>query len=381
MNINSAVTEATNILKDKSILSAQLDTEILMAKALDKDREYIILNHDKVLNNENLEYFKKLVSERASRKPIAYLLNKKFFWKSEFYVNQNTLIPRPDTEIIIEQILKVTKNKHCLKILDIGVGSGCILLSILKEKKNFYGTGIDISKNSLEISRLNAKKLLVEERVKFYKSDVDKFDLGKYDLIVSNPPYIKSSDLKYLVSDVLKFEPRWALDGGLDGLSVIRKVINKTSELLKKNGKFILEIGFNQKNNNARKNNFRRNDRNFKSNGDRRKFASNYANNDSFKRKVPGRNNHNAPKLIEKYNDLAREASSNGDKILSENYLQHADHFTRILNEQENYKRLKSAENKYETQELSEKTEEISVEDKKVVAEIKPISKKKTEDS
>ena len=139
-------------------------------------------------------------------------------------------------------------------------------------------------------------------------------------------------------------------------------------------------------NNNAWRNNFRRNDRNFKSNGDRPKFGSNYSNNDNFKRKVPGRNNHNAPKLIEKYNDLAREASSNGDKILSENYLQHADHFTRILNEQENYKRLKFAENKSaenttETQELSEKTEEISVEDKKVVAEIKPISKKKTEES
>ena len=102
MNIYSAVTEAANILKDKSILSAQLDTEILMAKALDTNREYIILNHDKVLNSKNLEYFKKLVQERATRKPIAYLLNKKFFWKSEFYVNKNTLIPRPDTEIIIQ---------------------------------------------------------------------------------------------------------------------------------------------------------------------------------------------------------------------------------------------------------------------------------------
>ena len=136
-------------------------------------------------------------------------------------------------------------------------------------------------------------------------------------------------------------------------------------------------------NNNARRNNFRRNDRNFKSNGDRPKFGSNYSNNDNFKRKVPGRNNHNAPKLIEKYNDLAREASSNGDKILSENYLQHADHFTRILND---YKRLKFAENKSnenntETPELSEKKEEISVEDKKVVAQIKPISKKKTEEN
>jgi len=247
MNIQSAVLEGTSVLKNRSIISAQLDTEILMAKALGKSREYIILNHDKVLNIENLEYFKKLVHERATRKPIAYLLNKKFFWKSEFYVNKNTLIPRPDTEIIIEQILKVTKNKNYLRILDIGIGSGCILLSILKERKNYYGTGIDISKDSLEISKINAKKLLVEERIKFYKSDVDKFAQGKYDLVVSNPPYIKKNNLKYLECDVLKFEPKIALDGGLDGLLVIRKVIKKSSELLKKNGKFILEIGFDQK--------------------------------------------------------------------------------------------------------------------------------------
>jgi release factor glutamine methyltransferase len=248
MNIQSAIIEGANVLKDRFILSAQLDTEILMAKALDKTREYVILNHAEVLNIENLKCFKRLIYERATRKPIAYLLNKKFFWKSEFYVNENTLIPRPDTEIIIEQILEITKNKNYLRILDIGVGSGCILLSILKEKKNFYGTGIDISKDSLKISKINAKKLYVEERVKFYKSNVDKFAQGKYDLIVSNPPYIKKSDIKYLESDVVKFEPNLALDGGLDGLSVIRKVIKRSSELLKKNGKFILEIGYDQKN-------------------------------------------------------------------------------------------------------------------------------------
>jgi len=248
MNIQSAVAEGTNILKDRFIQTAQLDTEILMAKALGENRQYIILNNDKVLNEKNLKYFKKLVQDRATRKPIAYLLNKKFFWNSEFYVNKNTLIPRPDTEIIIEQVLKFTKNKNYLRILDIGVGSGCILLSILKERKNFYGTGIDISKNSLDICKINAKKLLVDGRVKLFKSDVDKFAQGKYDLIVSNPPYIKRCDLKYLESDVLKFEPKLALDGGLDGLSVIRKVIKKTSELLKKNGKFILEISFDQKN-------------------------------------------------------------------------------------------------------------------------------------
>ena len=135
--------------------------------------------------------------------------------------------------------------------------------------------------------------------------------------------------------------------------------------------------------NNNRRNNFRRNDRNFKSISDRPKFRSNFSNNENFRRKAPGRNNHNAPKLIEKYNDLAREASSNGDKILSENYLQHADHFTRVLNEQENYKKLKFAENKStettsETKELSDNSDEINTEDKKILAEIKPISQIKT---
>ena len=139
-------------------------------------------------------------------------------------------------------------------------------------------------------------------------------------------------------------------------------------------------------NNNVRRNNFRRNDRNFKTNGDRSKFGSNYSNNENFKRKAPGRNNHNAPKLIEKYNDLAREAASSGDKILSENYLQHADHFTRVLNEQEIYRKQKFAENKpavsetttantetsIDTKELNEKVEE------KVVAEIKTKVKAKT---
>jgi release factor glutamine methyltransferase len=248
MNIQSAIIEGTNILKNSYIQSAQLDTEILMTKVLGSNREFIILNSHKDLNDSNLDSFKKLIKERASRKPIAYLLNKKFFWDSEFYVNKNTLIPRPDTEVIIEEILRLTKHKNKLNILDIGIGSGCILLTILKERKNFYGTGIDITKNSLDISKINAKNLNVSERIKFYKSDIDKFAQGKYDLIVSNPPYIKRCDLKYLESDVINFEPKLALDGGLDGLSEIRKVINKSSELIKKNGKLILEIGFDQKN-------------------------------------------------------------------------------------------------------------------------------------
>ena len=248
MNIQSAIIEGTNILKSKYIQTAQLDTEILMAKALGKDRKYIVLNNNKYLKDKNLKLFEKLINERASRKPIAYLINKKFFWNFEFFVTSDTLIPRPDTELIIEQILNLTKHKSKMNILDIGVGSGCILLTILKERKNFYGTGIDISKKCINISKINAKNLKVELRTRFYKTDVDKFDQGKYDLIVSNPPYINKYILKYLEKDVVNFEPKLALDGGIDGLSEIRKVIIKSSELIKKNGKFILEIGFGQKN-------------------------------------------------------------------------------------------------------------------------------------
>ncbi len=248
MNIQEAITNGVSKLKNKNISTAHLDSEILMAKTINKDRKYIILNNKEILKKENLKYFNELIKKRSFGKPISYLINKKYFWNYEFFVTQDTLIPRPDTELIIEQILKLTKHRNKMNILDIGVGSGCILLTILKEKKNFYGTGIDISQNCLNISKINAINLKVDCRARFYKSDVDKFAQGKYDLIVSNPPYIIKSDLKYLERDVVNFEPKLALDGGLDGLSEIRKVIKKSSELIKKNGKFILEIGFDQKN-------------------------------------------------------------------------------------------------------------------------------------
>ena len=248
MNINSAIMEGAKILKNNFISTAYLDSEILMAKAINKNRDYIILNSKKILCKNDLNNFKKLIKARSYREPIAYLTNKKFFWESEFFVTKDTLIPRPDTEIIVENVLNLTKYKTRLNILDIGVGSGCVLLSILKEKQNFYGTGIDISRNCLNITKINAVNLQVNGRLKLYKSNVDKFTLGKYDLIVSNPPYIKKHKLKYLEKDVRDFEPVHALDGGLDGLLEIKKVIKKSSKLIKKKGQFILEIGFDQKN-------------------------------------------------------------------------------------------------------------------------------------
>ena len=248
MNISTAITKGTKILKNNLIMTANIDAEILMAKAINKDRKYVLLNSNQQVDAEVLNFYKKLIENRSNRKPVAYLTNKKFFWNTEFYVTENTLIPRPDTELIIENALNLTKNKNQLSVLDIGIGSGCILLSILKERQNFYGTGIDVSKNCLNISKINAINLKVESRLKLFKSNIDNFSLGKYDLIVSNPPYINNYKIKYLDSDVAKFEPKLALDGGLDGLSEIRKVIRKSSELIKKNGKLILEIGFDQKN-------------------------------------------------------------------------------------------------------------------------------------
>ena len=248
MNINLAINQGSKILRNKFIPNSQLDSEILMAKTINKDRKYILLNSNNILNNNDLNNFYELIEKRSLGNPVAYLTNKKFFWNSEFFITKDTLIPRPDTELLVENILRLTNQKNKINILEIGIGSGCILLSILKERKNFYGTGIDISKNCINISKINAINLKLTSRLKLYKSDVDKFNLGKYDLIVSNPPYIKTCKIKYLEKDVAEFEPKLALDGGLDGLSEIRKVIKKSSELIKKNGKFILEIGFDQKN-------------------------------------------------------------------------------------------------------------------------------------
>jgi len=247
MNIQTAVHKAQLFLKKKNLKTPVLDSQILMSEAIKKEKEFIILNFDKKISNKNLKYFDKLIHQRARGEPIAYLIKKKYFWKYQFYVNRDVLIPRPDTEVLIEQVLKLTKNKNNLNLLDVGVGSGCILISILKDKKNFYGTGIDISKKSLDICKINGKNLGVINRLKLYKSDIDNFHFRKYDLIISNPPYIEKNKLKYLEKDVIGFEPKQALDGGKEGLSEISKVINRSSELIKKNGFLILEIGFDQK--------------------------------------------------------------------------------------------------------------------------------------
>ena len=247
MKIENAIEEGYKQLKQNKVESALLDSQLLMSEIIKKDRKFIILNPGKNLKNYDYECFKKLISDRSKGKPVAYLTRVKSFWNYDFFLNDKVLIPRPDSELIVEQVLKIYKNKSKINFLEIGVGSGCLILSILKEKKLFSGTGIDISNHAIKISNINAKNLKIENRIKLYKSDIDNFNLGKYDLIISNPPYIKKLDFKNLKKDVSKFEPRLALDGGLEGLSCFRKIIKKSSELIKNHGKLILEIAFDQK--------------------------------------------------------------------------------------------------------------------------------------
>jgi release factor glutamine methyltransferase len=248
MNIENVLNQGISILKANKIPNPHLDCEILLSESISRDKKHIILNSKEILDIKQIDNFKSFIERRKKGEPIAYLINKKEFWKDEFYVNEDVLIPRPDTEIIIEQILKVYPKQSQLQVLDIGTGSGCILLSIMRERASCYGTGIDISKKSINVSKINAKQLNLTNRVKFIHSSVDNFNIGKYDIVVSNPPYIKFLKLKYLEKNVVNFEPKLALNGGFDEFFKIRKVISKASTLIKKNGKFILEIGFNQKN-------------------------------------------------------------------------------------------------------------------------------------
>ena len=246
MNIFEAIKKGDAILRESGIKSYKIDSEILMSRVIKKNRADIILNTKTELSKKDYNLYENLIIQRSKQKPIAHLTGKKEFWKYEFSVTKDVLIPRPDTEIIVEKTLKLTKNKNKLKVLEIGIGSGCILLSILKERKNFYGTGIDISKKTIEICKINCKNLGLSNRVKLLKTDIDNFRYGKYDLIISNPPYIKKFDLKYLEKEVSFYEPKPALDGGLDGLSELKKVILNSSKLIRRNGKLVLEIAFDQ---------------------------------------------------------------------------------------------------------------------------------------
>ena len=246
MNYYRVLLEAEKNLKSIFIKNPRLDSEILLSRSLKISRENILVNLNRKISKKNFNYFKKLIERRKKNEPIAYIVGYKEFWKIKFKVNNDVLIPRPDTEFMVEESLRHIPKNCSLNILDIGTGSGCIILSILKERKKCYGVALDISKKALNVAKFNAKMQQIKNRIKFVNSDIDKFNSGKYDVILSNPPYIKNSDIKYLDKDICFFEPKVALKGGFDGYSTIRTVIDKSKILMKKKGKLFLEIGNNQ---------------------------------------------------------------------------------------------------------------------------------------
>ena len=243
MIINSLIKQGSKILKKQNIDSHQIDAELLLSKAIRKDRVFLLTNEEyKVSQKETSDYLN-FILRRKHHEPLSYIIKRKEFWSLGFNVNHNVLIPRPETETIVEQVVRRFTGKGSLNILDIGTGSGCILLSILKELKNSYGTGIDKSFKALTIAKKNSRKLNLLQRAKFIHCDVDNFNFGTYDVVVSNPPYICSRKIGYLGEDIKGFEPRMALDGGSSGLETITKVIIKAEKLLKTRGSLFMEIG------------------------------------------------------------------------------------------------------------------------------------------
>ena len=249
MNYQKILNNGINSLKISNIINPELDSELLLSKALNKKREKILTNLKKEINKKQLDKFNLYLSRRKKKEPIAYILGFKYFWKYKFFINKSVLVPRPETEQIVEETLNYLSDNESKKILDIGTGSGCIIVSVLKERSKCKAIAIDISSKALKVAKTNAKIHHLENKIKFINIDIDKFNYNKYDLILSNPPYISDIDLIRLDDDVRIYEPRESLSGGLEGYEIITKVIEKSSKLLKNNGKLIVEIGDSQKNN------------------------------------------------------------------------------------------------------------------------------------
>ena len=242
MNTLDLLNKGSKQLKYKGIKSSQIDSEILLSNILGKSRENILINLDKKIGSDDIIKFNDFIERRSLKEPIAYILKEKEFWSKNFVVNKSTLIPRPETELMVEKLSKIYYGKKIF-ILDIGTGSGCILISLLSELKNSIGIGVDISTKALKIAKINALKHEVDHKLRFEKKCFSKIFYKKFDLIVSNPPYIDQRKINKLDDDIKKFEPLIALNGGNDGLDVITKVIYKAKEILKRKGMLSLEIG------------------------------------------------------------------------------------------------------------------------------------------
>ncbi len=226
----------------------RLDVETLLQKVLGVDRLYILLNLERVLSEDEEQLFNKFINERLNNRPIAYIVGNREFMGLDFFVKEGVLIPRPDTEVLVEEVIELAKKKDAKNILDIGTGSGAITVSLAKYLENVKVTSVDISDIALEIGKRNAISNEVDDRITFVKSDlftnIDKET--KFDIIVSNPPYIKREVIDTLDKQVKDYEPYNALEGGVDGLDFYRAITKRAKEYLKKDGILAYEVGHDQ---------------------------------------------------------------------------------------------------------------------------------------
>ncbi len=246
VSIAEGIKKASDIMSGGDVPYPLHEAQLLLSDILKKDMVYLKIHSDNILSeNEENELLAK-ADERAAGKPMAYITGKKEFMSLEFAVNENVLIPRPETEELSELLISYIGDK-ALELLDLCSGSGAICCSVAHYCKNLRATGADISDGALETARINAEGLELSDRICFIKHDVLKGGLEKkFDIVVSNPPYIESCEIPLLESTVKDFEPMLALDGGEDGLIFYKAIIANIERCLKKEGMLFLEIGYNQ---------------------------------------------------------------------------------------------------------------------------------------
>ncbi len=244
VTIADALADGVTTLKEAGVDSANLDARLLLARVLGVGREYLTIHSDSALSDIEVQAYETMIHRRATREPMAQILGEREFWSLNFRVTQDTLAPRPDSETLIEAVLDyVPRREAKLMIADFGTGTGCLLLSLLSEFPNAHGLGVDVSNAALDVAEKNAQNLGLSDRAHFYNASWGEGVMGRYDVIISNPPYIPEAEIATLAPEVATFEPMTALSGGVDGMDAYRALMPHVKRLLAQNGVAVLEFG------------------------------------------------------------------------------------------------------------------------------------------